>query len=87
LDIKHEGWFADAAEESLNRLIERRASEAEAQERVDQAWAESVMRQNLGARAAMRREWAEHFRRMIGVHEQLAEHNRTQLSRLIDEGG
>ncbi len=74
LDVEHAGWSTDAAE-------------FEEQRRIDQAWAESAMRQNLSARAAMRQEWAEHFRRMIGVHEALAERNRRRLAQLIDGGG
>jgi hypothetical protein len=75
-----------SVDEQIDALIEKRAKEFEEQERIDQGWAESAMRHNLGARAAMRQEWAEHYRRMVAVHERLAEENRARLIQLIDEG-
>lgn len=72
------------AEESIDKLIASRYS-PEDDRRIAQAWAESAMRHNLGARAALRQEWAAHYRRLIHVHERLAEHNRERLAHLIDE--
>jgi hypothetical protein len=47
---------------------------------------EATLRGDLRAQATLRQEWAEHFRRMIGVHERMAEDNRRRLNQLIDEG-
>ena len=76
-----------SADEQIDALIERRVMDAEEHAKVDAAWAESAMRHNLGARAAMRQEWAEHYRRMVAVHERLAEENRARLGKLIDGAG
>jgi hypothetical protein len=71
---------------SLDRLIEARAQEVEGLERIEASWVESARKHNLRAQAVLRQEWAAHFRRMIGVHEQLAEHNRRRLAQLMDRG-
>ncbi len=75
------------ADESIDKLIERRAEEAQERERVEEAWATSAMRHDLGARAQLREAWAEHYRRLVAVHEQLAESNRNRLAELIDNTG
>jgi hypothetical protein len=75
---------ADVAEESLNRLIERRAAEAQEQERVERSWAESAHTLNLRAQAEIRREWAQYHLGMRRLHTQLAEEYQEKAARLID---
>lgn len=74
----------DAAEESLNALIERRAQEAEEANRAEAAWAESVRTYNFKRLAERLEEWRAYHRRMIVVHESLAERHRTDLGKLVD---
>ncbi len=61
-----------------------RALEAEASEREARAWAESAQRYDLRRAAEVRREWAEYDRQRIALFEDLAEHHREMLGRLVD---
>ena len=76
----------ERASDGIDALIERRASEAEAEaaNAVAEAWRESEQRYNLRRAAELRREWCEHHLRMIAVAEDLAERHRQQLGLLID---
>lgn len=80
------GWGEDAVDAEIDRLIERRAQEAQEQERIAEGWVETARRYNLAAAAERRREWAQHHHDLARLHEQLAaEHHRKAL-RLIDRG-
>jgi hypothetical protein len=74
----------DRAEAQLNRLVEDRAASAKAENERAAMWAESVRRYNLGRAREKRAAWADHHRRMIDVHEGLAQEHRYTLSKLID---
>lgn len=69
-------WGVEAAEESINTLIERRAKEAGDANHYAQAWAESARRYNLRAAAQRRQEWVE-------WHRAQAERHRATLTDLI----
>ncbi len=69
-------WSAEAVEEDLNRLIERRAKEADDADHASQAWAESAMRYNLAHSADRRRQWVQY-------HRQQAERHRAALAALV----
>ena len=82
-----EALSGDAAEESLNALIERRAQEAEEANRAEAAWAESVLRFDARARAERRREWIDYHNDLARLHAQLAAEHEQKVLQLIDEGG
>jgi leucyl aminopeptidase (aminopeptidase T) len=69
-------WSAEAVEEDLNRLIEKRAREAGAAHERSRMWAESVRRYNLAHSADRRREWVQY-------HRQQAERHRAALAALV----
>jgi acyl-CoA reductase-like NAD-dependent aldehyde dehydrogenase len=69
-------WSPDAVEEDLNRLIERRAKEAEDANHAAQAWAESARRYNLAHSAERRAAWVQY-------HRQQAERHRAALAALV----
>jgi len=73
----------DRAEGQLNRLIEDRAALVLAENERAELWAESVRRYNLGRAREKRAAWADH-RRMIDVHEGLAQEHRDALGKFID---
>jgi len=76
-----------AIEEDLNRLIERRAREAdEANSRALQQ-AENAMRYNLAARAERRREWIDFHRDLERLHKNLADEHAEKAAALAAEGG
>ncbi len=85
MDVVPEGLSADAAEESLNRLIERRAEEADEASRVHAAWAESVRAFDLRAQAERRREWTRYHLGLQRLHSQLAKEHREKALALLDE--
>jgi hypothetical protein len=85
-DTQRNPWGLETRDEEIDRLIERRAEQLAEQERLEQEQMEATLRGDLRAQATLRQEWAEHFRRMIGVHERMAEDNRRRLNQLIDEG-
>lgn len=74
----------DAAERGLNDLIERRAQEAEDANRLVEEERQRERAYHLRRAAEDRALRAEHYRRMIRVHEDLAEENREKLNALID---
>jgi hypothetical protein len=74
----------ERAEAQLDALIERRALEAEVANREASAWADSVQRYSLRGAAERRRAWAEYHRHRIALFEDLAEHHREMLGRLVD---
>lgn len=69
-------WSVEAVEEDLNRLIERRAGEADAACERSRMWTDSVRRYNLALRAERRRAWVE-------FHRQQAERHRVALAALV----
>jgi hypothetical protein len=73
-------------EVAIDKLIDARYS-PEDDRMIAEAWAESARNMNLRAQAGRRREWVAHYRRVISVHEELAERNRQLLARHIDESG
>ena len=80
-------WSAEAVEEDLNRLIEKRAQEAdEANPRARQE-AESARRYNLAARAERRREWIAFHADMVLLHTNLADEHRRKAAQLADPEG
>jgi hypothetical protein len=60
--------------------------EAEAANREAFAWADSLQRYSLRGAAERRRAWAEYHRHRIALFEDLAQHHRDELGRLIDSG-
>jgi hypothetical protein len=80
-------WGPDAAEESLNTLIERRAKEADDANHYAQAWAESVRRYNLRVVAERRQAWVEFHARLAATHQRIAEEHQGQAERLAGGGG
>jgi hypothetical protein len=74
------------AEESLDRLIEARAQEAEEANRVHAGWAEKGAKFDARAQAERRREWVAYHRDLARLHTRLAaEHDEKALS-LMDAG-
>lgn len=80
-------WGPDAAEESLDRLIEKRAGEAGAANERAQMWAESVRRYNLRSQAERRRAWIDFHRDLERLHKNLADEHRQKAAALAAEGG
>ena len=72
------------ADEAIDALIERRAQEAQEQERVEASWAESVRNFNLRARAERRKEWADYHNALARLHRRLADEHDEAVRRLID---
>jgi hypothetical protein len=82
-------WSPDAVEEELDRLIERRAKEADDANRFAQAWAESVRRYNVRAQAERRQAWIAFHRDLERLHKSLADEHRQKAAALLaseDEG-
>ena len=79
-------WSAEAVEEDLNRLIDRRASEASEADanRVAEAWAESARRYNLAAAAARREAWIRFHADMSVVHSRIAAEHERKAALLSD---
>jgi hypothetical protein len=77
------------ADESLDRLIEKRSRDTEAQERIEKAWAEASLARtyNLRAQTERRREWINYHNDLARLHSRLAEEHRQEIGRLLDGGG
>jgi len=80
-------WSAEAVEEDLNRLIERRAREADDANRVAEAWAESARRYNLRAAAERRQAWIRFHADMSVVHSRIAAEHEQKAALLADIEG
>lgn len=85
----HEDWSTDAAEESLNRLIERRAEEREEANREATAWRASEVRFRARRESEIRSQWVRYYRRQAVLFRSLAAENEARALRLISgaEGG
>jgi hypothetical protein len=80
-------WGTDAAEESLNTLIERRAKEAGEANHAARSWAESVRRYNLRSQAELREQWRRFHNDMSRVHARIAAEHEAKAAALTSEGG
>jgi hypothetical protein len=84
--VRHEALPGDVAEASLDRLVEQRSQEIEAQERIERAWAQTAMQHNLRAQAERRRLWIDFHRDLERLHTRLAsEHAAKATALLMDE--
>jgi hypothetical protein len=73
---------AEAAENQLNVLIERRSKERDEANWAARAWAESARRYNLRQAAKRRREWIAFHRGLGQLHSKLAREHEEAAQRL-----
>jgi hypothetical protein len=74
---------AEAAENQLNVLIERRAREAQDANHAARVWAESLEGYNLAAAQERRQAWLRHHERMVSVHRGLAQEHQQAITTLL----
>jgi len=92
VDVAHKGgaqWGAEAVDEELGRLIQRRSRRGgtDAQER-EESWKASVRRYNAARIEENRQAWHEHHQRQAAclraTLETLIAHHETQAARLCE---
>ena len=80
----------EAAEDTLNRLIERRAQQAKREEAEEAFWRVSERKHYEQQQEALRQEWIEHHLRQAAALEEtaheLAEEHREAARRLRENG-
>ncbi len=81
--VEHEDWSSDAAEESLDRLIEARAQERDEANREASAWRASEVRFLSKRESEIRTEWVRYYRCQAVLFRSLAAENEAKADELL----